>query len=150
VLVEAELWPNLLARARRERVPVILINARLSPRSERRYQAFSALTRPLFAQLQHVHVQSPDDGKRWTRLGIPAERISCPGSIKYDQSTQPVPHAQIATFEELLHALRGNQEGPIVLAGSTHAGEEKLIAEAFLRVREQIPDSFLIPSAPSL
>jgi len=144
VLVEAELWPNLLARAGREGIPVILINARLSPRSERRYQAFSALTRPLFAQLDHVHVQSHDDGKRWARLGIPPERISCPGSIKYDQTTQPVPHGQIANFAELLRAIRGGQEGPVVLAGSTHAGEEKLIAEAFLRVREQIPNAFLI------
>ena len=144
VLVEAEIWPNLLSQARHDGVPVVLINARLSPRSERRYQSFAALTRPLFEELAQVQVQTTDDAARWSRLGIPPERISCPGSIKYDQTTQPVPEAMIESFGALLAALRGNAQGPVVLAGSTHPGEEKLIAEAFLKVREQMPDAFFV------
>jgi 3-deoxy-D-manno-octulosonic-acid transferase len=144
VLVEAELWPNLLAQARQEGVPVVLINARLSPRSERRYTQFAAVTRPLFGELHHVHVQSADDGARWSRLGIPATKISCPGSIKYDQTAQPFPEAQIAEFRSLLDALRGVGRGPVILAGSTHPGEERLIAEAFLQVKERIADAFFV------
>jgi 3-deoxy-D-manno-octulosonic-acid transferase len=144
VLVEAEIWPNLLSQARHRGVPVVLINARLSPRSERRYQSFAPLTRPLFEELAQVQVQTPDDAARWSRLGIPPERISCPGSIKYDQSAQPVPEAMITSFRNLLNALRGNAPGPVILAGSTHPGEERLIAEAFLKVREQNPQAFFV------
>lgn len=144
VLVEAELWPNLLVHARRNAVPVVLVNARLSPRSERRYRTFAPLTRPLFGELNRVLVQTPDDAARWAALGIPPERISCPGSIKYDQSAQPVPEAMISRFRGLLDALRGSATGPVVLAGSTHPGEEKLIGRAFLKVRDRLPDAFLI------
>jgi 3-deoxy-D-manno-octulosonic-acid transferase len=144
VLVEAELWPNLLGQAHQEGVPVVLIHARLSPRSERRYTKFRAVTRPLFEELRQVCVQSPDDAERWARLGIASEKLHCPGSIKYDQSAQPFPEGQIAEFRSLLSGLRGGEDGPVVLAGSTHPGEEKLIAEAFLQVRGRINNAFLV------
>jgi 3-deoxy-D-manno-octulosonic-acid transferase len=144
VLVEAELWPNLLARAAADGVPVVLVNARLSPRSERRYRQFPALVRPLFAQLRQVHVQAPEDADRWIALGVVPEHARCPGSIKFDQDAQPYPEAQIARFRELLSRIRGARSGPVILAGSTHPGEERLVATAFREMRRRCPDAFLV------
>jgi len=144
VLVEAEIWPNLLWHAKQEGIPIVLVNARLSPRSERRFTKFQALTRPLFQELTQVCVQAEEDIDRWARLGVARERIAHTGSIKYDQQDSPEPEAQIETFRQLLQTFRGGRAGPVILAGSTHAGEERYMADAFQEVRQTVPGAFLI------
>src|SRR5450432_247066 len=84
VLVEAEVWPNLAAEARERGIPLALVNARLSQRSERRFHRFLFLVAPAFRCLDLVCVQQPDDIERWTALGVQRERIHHVGSIKYD------------------------------------------------------------------
>src|SRR3979411_2385063 len=84
VLVEAEVWPNLAAEAHTRRIPLALVNARLSPRSERRYLQFRFFVAPIFRLLDLVCVQEPVDADRWQRIGVPRSRIKCTGSIKYD------------------------------------------------------------------
>src|SRR5438270_114907 len=84
VLVEAEVWPNLTAEARKRRIPLALVNARLSKRSEARFRRFRSLIGPTFRCLDAVCVQEPEDLQRWVALGIPRERIHAVGSIKYD------------------------------------------------------------------
>jgi 3-deoxy-D-manno-octulosonic-acid transferase len=81
VLVEAEVWPNLVWGARKRGIPVVLANARLSPRSERRYGKVRALVEPVFGLLTRVLVQDASDAARWASIGVPAERIVLSGSV---------------------------------------------------------------------
>ncbi len=86
VLVEAEVWPNLVGLAKRRGIPVLLANARLSPRSERRYGKVRGLIQPIFSLLDGVTVPFDEDVARWSALGIPAERIVVTGSVKFDNA----------------------------------------------------------------
>src|SRR6476659_5338950 len=84
VLVEAEIWPNLAAEAHARRIPLALVNARLSPHSERRYRQFRFLVASTFRLLDLVCVPEKEDAGRWTALGVSRDRIRVTGSIKYD------------------------------------------------------------------
>src|SRR6476469_10280907 len=84
VLVEAEVWPNLAAAAHARRIPLALVNARLSPRSERRYRRFRFFVAPTFRLLDLVCVPELRDIERWAALGVPRNRIQLTGSIKFD------------------------------------------------------------------
>lgn len=130
ILIEAEAWPNLLNVARRSAIPVAIVNARLSKRSEARFHKVSGLVRPLFGMVQTIAVQNAGDAERFINLGIIAEKIHVTGSIKFDP-TGGVEPRQRSEFHTLLNDF--GQEKPVVLAASTHAGEEKLIGEALLK-----------------
>lgn len=145
ILVEAEVWPNLVSLATRRRIPVSLVNARLSPRSERRFQRFGFLIRPVFAQLHQVLVQEPGDVARWTRLGVSAHRIHHTGSIKFDPQGAAADPAQVAAFQALLQTCGIQPSQPLLLAASTHAGEEVELARVYQRLRTAHPGlAFLI------
>lgn len=139
ILMEAELWPNLVRNARRQGIPVLLANARLSPRSERRYRRFRALAGPLFSMLDRVLVQEESDIARWSGIGVPPERIAVTGSIKYDPAGAPGGPSRVEEFRALLEGLWGTPAPPLLMLASAHAGEEKLIGEVFLRLRQRIP-----------
>ncbi len=139
VLVEAEVWPNLVSMARRRGIPISLVNARLSPRSERRYRKFRAFAAPVFGLLDNVCVQELEDVARWEALGVPPERITHAGSIKFDAAGGGSPRPR-AEFRALLDKHLGGRRATILLAGSTHAGEEALIGGMYLRLRERFPD----------
>ncbi len=135
VLVEGEAWPNLLHECCRRSTPVRLVNARVSPRSKRRYQQFAAWIRPIFSLLDQVAVQEPADADIWNELGVSKNRIVVTGSLKFDPGSGARP-ARCEEFANMLAAFGSNR--PIILAASTHAGEEALIARA---VREASPDA---------
>lgn len=133
VLVEAEVWPNWVWRARRRRVPVFLVNARLSPRSRSRYLRLRALVRPLFDLLQEIHVQEPADADVWRRIGLDPDRIQLCGSIKYDApdaGRSRSDQRQLDSLRRQLAAAGRAASGPVVLAASTHPGEEAALAAA--------------------
>lgn len=137
VLVEGT-WPVLLSEAWQRGIPVSLV-ARLSPRSARRFAKFSGFTGPIFALLDAVFVQEPEDKLIWQNLGAKPEAIHCTGSIKYDEP--PVS----ATLKPELATILGNRKNhPILVAGSTFPGEEIILARTLLRLRETFPDLFLI------
>lgn len=141
VLVEAEVWPNLAAEARNRRIPLALVNARLSKRSEARFQKFSSLIGPTFRCLDAVCVQEPEDVERWVALGIPRERIHHVGSIKYDPAEVRLnPDLPL----EILHSFGIDPDSPILFGGSTHAGEEEILGEIFQRLRKDFPAFALI------
>lgn len=144
VLVEAEIWPNLLHAASKRGIPVELVNARLSPRSERRYLKFKAFVQPVFKLLNLVLVQEPEDVARWAALGVVPRRIVHTGSIKFDMQGQPEPTEKIARFRRLLEATGWTSDRPVLLAASTHDGEELAIATVFAQLRTQHRDLFLI------
>ena len=147
VLVEAEIWPNLATEARARRVPLALVNARLSPRSERRYRRFRFFVAPTFRLLDLVCVQEPEDADRWQRIGVEHSRIKCTGSIKYDpdvQAESPAVATSLSVTPKLSEggwdALSvGTPDGAVLFGGSTHRGEEEILATIFLGLRQQFP-----------
>src|SRR5205823_3500454 len=86
ILIEAEIWPNLVALAHARRTPIAVANARLSPRSEKRFRRFRLFVGPTFRLLDLVCVPEKEDVDRWAALGVPRERVRYTGSIKYDVS----------------------------------------------------------------
>ena len=143
ILMEAELWPNLVRRATRRGIPVTLANARLSPRSERRYLRWRALAAPVFSMLQRVLVQDESDVARWAGIGVPRERITVTGSIKYD-SDGGVNETRVQEFRALLQGLWDDPLPPLLLAASTHPGEEQALAAVFLALRKEFPGIVLL------
>ncbi|MCF6313202.1 MAG: 3-deoxy-D-manno-octulosonic acid transferase [Verrucomicrobiales bacterium] len=144
ILIEAELWPNLAYQAKRRGVQLSLVNARLSERSERRFRKFTTLTGPIFGMLDVVCVQFERDVERWMGLGIEREKIHLVGSIKYDEQEEQAPSGQMAELRELLQALGIGSDQPVLLAGSTHAGEEALIGRVYQQLQKQFPDLLYI------
>jgi 3-deoxy-D-manno-octulosonic-acid transferase len=136
LLIEAEVWPNLIALAHTRRIPTALINARLSPRSERRFRRFRFFVAPTFRLLDLACVQEPEDADRWAALGVARDRIRWVGSIKYDpqgiQLNPAVPEKAPRDFEI-------ENSPPVLFGGSTHRGEEEILATVFLRLRRQFP-----------
>ena len=137
VLIEAEAWPNLVAIAHARRIPLALVNARLSPRSERRYRQFRFFVAPTFRLLDLVCVPEPRDIDRWAVLGVPRSRIQLTGSIKFDPDVQP---QSVPVAASPWDATDGSNSDSLVLfGGSTHPGEEEILAKVFLGLREQFP-----------
>src|SRR5438045_6433737 len=141
VLVEAEVWPNLAAEARRRGLALALVNARLSQRSERRFRRFLFLVAPTFRCLDLVCVQEPVEIERWIALGIPRERIHHLGSIKYDPAETKV---NPALPLQVLRACGIDGDRPILFGGSTHPGEEAILGEICQRLRADFPGLTLI------
>jgi 3-deoxy-D-manno-octulosonic-acid transferase len=136
VLIEAEVWPNLAATAHVRRIPLALVNARLSPRSERRYRRFRFFVAPTFRLLDLVCVPERRDVERWEALGVPRHRMHVTSSIKFDPDVAKA--KAVAAF--LLDATGEFSSDSLVLfGGSTHPGEEEILAKVFLRLREQFP-----------
>ena len=144
VLVEAEIWPNLAAEAHARRIPLVLVNARLSPRSERRFRQFQFLVAPTFRLLDLVCVQEPEDVDRWHRLGVERSRIKYTGSIKYDPADFDYtaeaqgPGGVVATSPGYVLPVL-SLERPVLFGGSTHRGEEEILTRAFLNLRQKFP-----------
>jgi 3-deoxy-D-manno-octulosonic-acid transferase len=117
-LVESELWPNLIAAARAQRLPLMLVNARLSPRSFARWRRLGGFAAKLFGTFAIVQAQSAEDAERLSQLG--AARVEAPGNLKFSALPLPVPRLEL---QRLRHAIGGR---PVWLAASTHPGEEVL------------------------
>lgn len=142
LLVEAEVWPNVVCESRRLGAKAVLVNARLSPRSEKRFRAMKWITSPLFNQLDAICLQETDDIARWISLGVRREKLHVTGSIKFDDSaTTPRPGKN---FRPALDALGVLADAPVLLGGSTFEGEEEILARVFQKIRKARPDAFLI------
>ena len=136
ILVEAEVWPNLAAAAHVRRIPLALVNARLSPRSERRYLRVRFLVARMFRLLDLVCVPEQRDVERWRALGVPRGRIHVTGSIKFDPD---VLTQSVSVAASLWNASAEPTERLVLFGGSTHHGEEEILARIFLRLRQQFP-----------
>ncbi len=144
VLVEAEVWPNLVARVKRSGAPVVLVNARMSPRSEARFVALGWLVAPIFRMLDAICVQDEDDVAIWQRIGIDGERIHHCGGIKYDAAAGNGALLQVEKLHQALALLAVPKDAPIIVAGSTHAGEERILASALHSIHKHVPAAFLV------
>ena len=137
VLVEAEIWPNFLWRARDRGMPVFLVNARLSDRSYRGYKRFGFLFRPLFAAFAGVGAQNEADAAKLRELGCRPEAIQIVGSLKFDAAK--LDERRLLDVPALLRQLGVTPGAPVLVGGSTHAGEEAILAEQFLRLADAVP-----------
>ncbi|MEN9975342.1 MAG: hypothetical protein RLZZ282_1348 [Verrucomicrobiota bacterium] len=138
VLIEGEAWPYLLLTCHQRGIPVALVNARLSPRSARRFERFAAWVRPLFSLLDAVAIQEPEDASRWRNLGVDPARIHHTGSLKFDPGSCSTP-AKREDFQRILDAFGSGR--PVILAASTHAGEDEWIATA---IHQAAPDALAV------
>lgn len=142
VLVEAEIWPNFLWKLHDRGIPCFLVNARLSERSYRGYRRFAPIFKPIFASFTGVGVQNERDAARLLELGCGPESIHVVGNLKFDAvKLAERPALDLNVF---LNQLGVGPHARVLLGGSTHAGEESLLAEVFLRLRKDFPDLFLV------
>jgi 3-deoxy-D-manno-octulosonic-acid transferase len=142
ILVEAEIWPNFLWRAQRLGIPVFLANARLSDRSYPRYKRFGFLFRPLFASFTGVGCQNEEDAARLCAVGCRPEAVQVVGNMKFDAARLDGQRRLDAAA--LLRQTGVPPDAPVLVAGSTHNGEEVILAEMTKRLREKFPKLFLV------
>jgi 3-deoxy-D-manno-octulosonic-acid transferase len=142
VLVEAEIWPNFLWRAQRLNIPVFLANARLSDRSLRGYRRFGFLFRPLFASFAGVGAQNETDAARLLEVGCRPETIRVVGNLKFDAAK--LDERRTLDVPAMFRQLGVPADAQILVAGSTHDGEEILLADIARRLRAQFPKLFLV------
>lgn len=139
VIMETELWPNLFRALRRRGVPLVIANARLSPRSFRGYGRVRGFATATLADCSHIAAQSEADAARFRALGAPAQRVSAIGNLKFDQS---VPEAQLEAGRALRERLGGSRA--VWIAASTHEGEEENVLAAHRELRRALPDALLV------
>jgi 3-deoxy-D-manno-octulosonic-acid transferase len=139
LVLETEIWPNLIRACATAQVPVMFVSARLSARSARRYRRLGNGLRQLLATVAQVAAQTPADAQRFAQLGVPATRIEVTGNLKADFSVPPTVVASGARLRAGLGAQR-----PVWVAGSTHEHEERQVLHAHRMVRETQPAALLI------
>lgn len=127
VLIEGEAWPHLLLESRKRGLCVSLVNARMSPRSARRYAKFAQYLRPVFSCLSAVAIQEEEDRDIWVKLGVASNRVHYTGSLKFDPGAGELPKRR-PEFQKIMDSFGVGR--PLVLAASTHEGEDEWIAEA--------------------
>jgi 3-deoxy-D-manno-octulosonic-acid transferase len=142
LLTESELWPNLILQAFDAGTPLVLINGRLSERSFARWKKMRRTAGALLSRIDLLLVQEPEDARRFARLG--AQRIATTGNLKFDVAP---PEADPRAFAQLERALHRR---PVILAASTHAGEEEAMIEAHRRLRRTTPGliTMIVPRHP--
>ena len=142
LLVETEIWPNLLTEAAKARIPIGILNARLSAKSLMRYQAFLSFFKPIFKQLDFVLAQAPEDAARFASLGVDPSRVEVCGNMKFDD----VPRLSEGngTSMTLRDEWGFGREDWILVAGSTHSGEEDILASVFGDLLPQYPSLKLL------
>lgn len=139
VLIETELWPNLLSISGQEGVDVCLVNARLSARSARRYAFVRSLTSNMLESVTMIISQYEDTAQRFRTLGFPRDRIHVTGNIKFDLTITDETNLAAAKIRE---DWCGDRH--CWLAASTHPGEEEVVLEAHLAAQKEFPDLLLV------
>jgi len=144
LLVETEVWPNLLTEANSCAVPVGIINGRLSPQSESRYRSFSFVFRPFFSRLSFVLAQTRDDALRFESAGVRPERLYVMGNMKFDIAESDQQDLSAESMKALRESLGIQSSDRVMVAGSTHPGEEELLLATLIEARKDFPQLKLI------
>lgn len=139
ILMESELWPNLMDACARQGIPVAVVNARVSDRSLPRYLKLRRLWRPLLERVSLFLAQSEENARRLVSIGAPAERVRVSGNLKYD--------VKATAGESAMTKLLGKRlpsGAKVLVAGSTLEGEERMLLDAWSRVRESVPEAVMV------
>ncbi len=142
IFTESEIWPNLILAASERKIPLALINARMSPRSMKRWRRSAKLGRQLFAHFDVALAQNDRVARVLRFLGTP--RVITAGNLKIDAPPPPVDDAVLAKLREAIGAR------PVFLASSTHSGEDTIIGQAHALMRKTLPDllTIIVPRHP--
>lgn len=141
MLIEGGIWPNLLSLARARGVRTVLASARLSPRSERRWRTFRWFAAPVWRLFDLICISTDEDAARFAGIGVPSDRLRQTGNIKFDNAGGDAPSRE-AEFRALIGPL--GFRGEIIVAGSTWAPEEKMLAATLGELRKEWPELRLI------
>lgn len=136
IFVESEIWPVAIGRLANRGIPLVVANARLSPRSFQGWLRAAPAARAVFRRMSRVLAQTDDDGSRFSRLGSPD--VATFGNIKFDAG---LPDVNLADLDALKD---GIGKRPVVLAASTHPGEDEVVLTAFLKLKEKQSDTLLV------
>lgn len=139
IIMETEIWPNIISKSSSRGIPVLFANLRLSERSFRKYGKVSGFIGAILGKVSRFAVQSPRDSRHLQELGVLPEAIAITGSIKFEVR---IP----ASLNEVAQVLRREwgQECRVWIAGSTHEGEEEMVLEVYRKLREKYPDLILV------
>ncbi len=141
IIVETDLWPNFMARLAARQVPVLLVNARLSDRSTKGYRRVGPVVRPLLNAFRTICVQSSADADRFRLLGARADQLIVTGNLKFDIQTQSLTGHELESRRRLF---RLDHSDRVIVAGSTHPGEEEVLLAGFGQLIKQWPAMKLI------
>jgi len=141
VPTETELWPNFIRICREEGVKIVMVNGRISPRSFKRYAATRFFWKPLLREIDNIGAISEVDAKRLIALGMPPARVRVLGNAKYDSFAAK---ASVKLREEMMERLNMTKDDRVLVAGSTHEGEEQVILSVYERLLKTCPDMKLI------
>ena len=139
IIMETEIWPNLYFEAKRRGIPVMISNARISERSIRGYRRFKRLTTAVLSQVSCIAAQSKLDAGRLLEIGADETRLEITGNLKFDVELPP----GLVKQGEAIRQTWGSKR-LVLLAGSTHEGDEKPVLEAFKRLLGQFPQALLV------
>lgn len=138
-IMETELWPNTLASCQQRNIPVTIINARLSARSESRYKKLPFVFDLLLKNIDFVLAQTKEDAARFIQLGLLKKQVTTTGSIKFDITATQTQKSDAASLRNLL-----GEKRHVWIAASTHKGEDEQIIKAHQQVLTTIPTALLI------
>jgi 3-deoxy-D-manno-octulosonic-acid transferase len=141
VIVETDIWPNFLFEMKKRQVPVILVNARLSKKSFIGYKRLGLFAKQVFLNFFHICTQSLEDAVRFQELGVPNDRITITGNVKFDGTHQIRGSQETDRLRQSLHIQNARK---VFLAGSTHPGEESILLDAFAKIKNHEDDLLLI------
>jgi 3-deoxy-D-manno-octulosonic-acid transferase len=144
VLMEGEIWPNVLAECRRREVKTAIVNGRVSVRSFPRYRLVRPFLRGVLADVDVFCMQSDEAARRIIAMGADASRVTVTGSLKFDAAPLPVVPAQGRPRDRVLRFFRLPPQRPVVVAGSTMRGEELPVLRAFRRIKTTAPQALLV------
>ena len=135
IVLETEIWPNFVHAAHRLRIPMVVLSGRLSPRGAALFKRFRRLFRPVLERVSAFGMQDDDNADRLLDLGVDPARVTVTGSLKRaPYAAEPEPPADLSGFGA----------GPVVVAGSTHKGEEELLLDALPMLRHRFPGLLMI------
>ncbi|MBU0987505.1 MAG: 3-deoxy-D-manno-octulosonic acid transferase, partial [Proteobacteria bacterium] len=144
IIVESDIWPNFLSEMEKRKIPVVLVNARMSKRSFAGYRRFDFFFKPLFLTFAGICAQSPEDAGCFKALGVPSGRITVTGNIKFEQDCPALSASNVSRLRQDMQVQPAHR---VVLAGSTHKGEESILLDAFSRLKKE-SDGLLLIVAP--
>jgi len=141
VLIETDIWPGFLDDIRRRRIPCVLVNGRLSPDSFRLYRGLRFLFQSSFNTFDGIYPQSAGEAERFLAIGVAPDRLCHHGNLKFDVAASAPDPTVVAALQQQFFV---SPDSRILIAGSTHPGEEEIVRSCFLRLRGRFPTLRLI------
>ncbi|HNT34929.1 MAG TPA: glycosyltransferase N-terminal domain-containing protein, partial [bacterium] len=140
VIMETELWPNLIRSVSKRGVPIAMINGRISDRSFKRYHKARIFLRDLLSRISFFGMQTEDDARRIMTIGAPKERVHVSGSCKFDTLNI----ANTENLETLRALIVAGRDRRVIIAGSTHPGEEEMLLRVYEKTRREVENPLLV------